>query len=219
MSEMEKPMFSRSEEAGILWVPVDAQRILSVGISTGGIAEMRIAESNPDAQIVATTIDQKGANHAKKLIKKNKLDDQIHVLIEDVTEPLPHPEGSFDYVYARLVLHYLSKPDLKVALSSLHRVVKTGGKLFTVVRSTQCPDARQAGATYDPTTGFTTCTGNNGDEYSRYYHTNNTITGAVAGAGFTINSAKSYDEQLFVDFMRTKVADHTDNVIEVVATK
>ena len=219
MSEFRPSLFSRSEEVGILTAPVDARRILSVGISTGGIAEMRMAHDNPEVQIVATTIDHQGAQFAEELIKENNLEDRVHVRVEDVVEPLAYPDGSFDYAYARLVLHYLSKQDLRIALSSLHRVIKTNGKLFTVVRSTKCPDIRQSGSTYDPVTGFTTCIASNGDQYSRYYHTERTIMDAIITAGFIIDSTKSYDEQLFVDFQRTQVARHADNVIELIATK
>ncbi len=213
------PMFSRSEEAGIALTPDDAEQILSVGISTGGIAEIRMAENSPSAHIVATTIDIAGAKFAQEYIDQAGYSDSIDVKIEDVTEPMPYADETFDYVYARLVLHYLSKHDLATALSGLHRVVKTKGKLFTVVRSTDCPDARQADSTYNPTTGFTTCTGKNGDKYSRYYHSPGSIANAIARAGFKIDSLDAYDEQLFIDFKRTEIADHTDNVIEVVATK
>ncbi len=219
MSEYAGSMFSRSEDAGIELVPENAERILSVGISTGGIAEMRMAEDNPDALIIATTIDNEGAAFAENLIEENGLSERIFTRVEDVTDPLPYLDESFDYVYARLVLHYLSKPDLAMALDGLHRVVKNKGRLFAVVRSTDCPDAKQSGSTYDPETGFTTCTGKNGDTYSRYYHTESSIADAVAAAGFTVDSTKSYDEQLFIDFKRTQAAEHTDNVVELVATK
>ncbi len=219
MSEYAGSMFSRSEDTGIALAPQDAERILSVGISTGGIAEMRMAESNPDALIVATTIDQEGAAFAENLIEENGLSERILTRVEDVTDPLPYLDESFDYIYARLVLHYLSKPDLATALDGLYRVVKNKGKLFVVVRSTDCPDAKQPDSTYDPETGFTTCIAKNGDTYSRYYHTESSIAEAVTAAGFHVDSTESYDEQLFVDFKRTQVADHTDNVIELVATK
>jgi cyclopropane fatty-acyl-phospholipid synthase-like methyltransferase len=213
------PQFSRSEQAGIALAPVDAQNILSVGISTGGIAEMRMADLRPEAHIVATTIDQKGADFAQNLIRENGYDDRIDVRIEDVSQPIEYVDGTFDYVYARLVLHYLNKTDLATALSGLHRVVRTRGNLFAVVRSTNCPDAKQEGATYDPETRFTTCVGGNGDSYSRYYHTEQTLADAVIRAGFVVNSTETYDEQLYIDFMRTKIAPTLDNVVALVATK
>lgn len=219
MSIESTPQFSRSEHTGIELVPLDARNILSVGISTGGIAEMRIADQHPDTHIVATTIDRKGAEFAQNLINENGYGDRIEVRIEDITEPMEYDDNSFDYVYARLVLHYLNQSDLATALTGLHRVVKTNGNLFAVVRSTNCPDAKQPGAIYDPETHFTTCIGKNGDTYDRYYHSEQTLADAVIHAGFVVDSTNSYDEQLYVDFMRTQISPTLDNVVELVATK
>jgi ubiquinone/menaquinone biosynthesis C-methylase UbiE len=110
------------------------------------------------------------------------------------------------------------------ALAELKRILKPRGRLFVVVRSTKCPDALREGAQYDPETGLTTCsvvdeqTGKT-RSYSRYFHTTESISEHVAQAGFDIVYVKSYDEQLYVDFMRTKLAPETDNVIELMAEK
>lgn len=215
----EQSQFSYSENVGIELVPSDAQNIISVGISTGGIAEMRMADLRPNAHIIATTIDEKGADFTSDLIAKNGYNNRIDVRIEDITQPMDYSDGAFDYAYARLVLHYLSRKDLATALDGLYRVVKTRGNLFAVVRSVDCPDAKQPGATYDPTSRFTTCIGANGRPYSRYYHTEQTLASAVMQSGFVVDSKRTYDEQLFVDFERTQVAPNTDNVVELIATK
>ncbi len=214
--------FSRSEDAGIELLPTDAKKIYSVGISTGGIAEMRMAEQLPGVHIIATTIDEKGIDFAKELIQDKGLADQIEVKLEDIARPLAYADDSFDYVYARLVLHYLPKADLAKSLAELYRVLRSDGKLFVVVRSTECPDAKREGATYDPETGLTTCTvKEDGREYSytRYFHTEESIAEAVRAAGFSVASIESYDEQLFKDFMRTVLSDNEDNIIQVVAVK
>lgn len=214
--------FSESENAGIEWMPEDAQHVLSVGISTGGVAEIRMAELNPLRRIIATTLDEKGIDFAKKQIDDLGLSHQIDVKLEDVSKPLPYVEKSFDYIYARLVLHYLSKTELDAALYGLHKVLKPTGRFFAVVRSTDCPDAQREDASYDPDTGLTRCTvDEEGRAYSykRYFHTQATITEHIEKAGFEVVSVIQYDEQLYKDFMRQEIADTTDNVIEIRATK
>jgi ubiquinone/menaquinone biosynthesis C-methylase UbiE len=215
---------SISEDHGIATLGNDDLQVLSVGISTGGVAEIRMAEANPERHVVATTIDEKGVAFAKRYIAKKHLEDQIEARIEDVAEPMPYPDAHFDYIYARLVLHYLSKDKLGEALAELHRVLKPGGKLFMVVRSTKCPDAARKGTHFDPETNLTTCaftdeqTGKT-HSYSRYFHTEESISKYVVEAGFEVKYTKAYDEHLFVDFMRTELSPTTDNVIELLAVK
>jgi ubiquinone/menaquinone biosynthesis C-methylase UbiE len=215
---------SVSEDNGIAALADTDLRVLSVGISTGGVAEIRMAETHPKRHVIATTIDKEGLSFARDFIAQKHLDGQIEAKLEDVSEPLEYPDGSFDYIYARLVLHYLPKNKLIDALAELKRVLKPGGRLFVVVRSTKCPDATREGAQHDPETGLTTC--NVVDEltgktrsYSRYFHTAESISEHVARAGFDIVYVKSYDERLYVDFMRTKLAPEADNVIELMAEK
>lgn len=213
-----------SEDHGIAALTDNDLQVLSIGISTGGVAEIRMAEANPKRHIVATTIDEEGVVFAKKYIAEKHLEVQIEAKIEDVAEPLPYPNAHFDFIYARLVLHYLSKHKLVEALAELHRVLKPGGKLFVVVRSAQCPDATRKEARLDPETNLTTCTlidekTGKTHSYSRYFHTEESIGTYVAEAGFDVAYTKAYDEHLYVDFMRTELSPQTDNVIELLAVK
>lgn len=215
---------SQSEDSGIALLTDDDHEIYSVGISTGGVAEIRMAEGNPSRHIVATTIDEEGVAFAQKFISERHLEGQIEAKIEDVAKPLPYDDDHFDYIYARLVLHYLPKDALDGALAELHRVLKPGGKMFVVVRSVDCPDAKDPNATYDPETGLTTCVHTNketGKSHTsvRYFHSEDTIRKHVEKAGFKVAYTKAYDERLFTDFIRTKLAPHDDNVIELVAAK
>ncbi|HSX43156.1 MAG TPA: methyltransferase domain-containing protein [Candidatus Saccharimonadales bacterium] len=222
MTEHIDPKFSRSEDAGVAAMPADAAEVYSVGISTGGVAEIRMAAEAPQAHIVATTVDEKGVAFARERITEQGVADRIQVKLEDVAQPLAYADGYFDYVYARLVLHYLAKADLASSLLELYRVLKAGGKLFVVVRSTECPDAMREGVTYDDETGLTSCTVHEDDKtysYSRYFHTQDSISSALKTAGFSIESIEQYDEKLFKDFMRTVPSDFTDNVIQVIAGK
>ena len=51
---------SKSEKRAIRLLNKSYTNILSVGISTGGSAEINIARKCPNAKIIATTIDEKG---------------------------------------------------------------------------------------------------------------------------------------------------------------
>lgn len=215
---MENVSFSRSEESGLSHLRPTDLLIYSVGISTGGVAEMRMVRDSPARQVVATTIDEKGLAFARDLIAKEGLDRQIEAKNEDVAQKLPYPDNHFDYVYARLVLHYLSKQQLPLALGELNRVLKPGGNIFVVVRSVDCEDAKKPNATFDSETGLTTCVGDK-YSYSRYFHSEQSISGFMQQAGFKVGKVAKYDEQLYKDFMRTQISDHLDNVIEILAQK
>ena len=210
---------SVSENNGIATLSNNDLQIYSVGISTGGIAEMRMAELNPQRRVIATTIDTKGANFAKAHIEAKRLSKQVIVKIEDVSKPLPYKDGAFDFIYARLVLHYLPKAELVQALSELHRVLKDSGKLFVVVRSSNCYEATSKNAIFDPLRGLTTYTSNDGNSYSRFFHTENSIQEYLRASGFTVQHVKSYEEQLCIDFQRTKPSNHIDVLVEVLSSK
>jgi ubiquinone/menaquinone biosynthesis C-methylase UbiE len=213
--------YSQSEESGLSLLKASDLQVLSVGVSTGGVAEVRMAQSNPKRHIIATTIDEHGVADAKKIIEEKRLSEKIDIRLEDVSEPLPYDDNYFDYIYARLVLHYLPKDKLDKTLLELKRVLKPTGKIFVVVRSIECPDTRSLGAKYDSTTGLTTITSraNPGRPYSRYFHSTDSIKSHMISAGFKIDSVKSYEEQLFIDFMRTQPAPNKDHVIEVIGEK
>lgn len=210
---------SVSENNGIATLSDDDLQIYSVGISTGGIAEMRMAELNSQRMITATTIDVKGANFAKEHIEAKGLSSQVIVKIEDVSKTLPYEDDSFDFIYARLVLHYLPKIELIQALSELNRVLKKGGKLFIVVRSSRCHEATSESATFDPITGLTTYRSNDGNSHSRFFHTEYSIQEYLKSSGFTVEYVNSYEEQLCIDFQRTKLSHHLDDLIEVLSSK
>ncbi|MGH7240743.1 MAG: class I SAM-dependent methyltransferase [Candidatus Saccharimonadales bacterium] len=218
--------FSPTEEAGIAAMPQNAEHVLSVGISTGGVAEMRMVEQNPRLGLIATTVDEAGLSQAKEMIAAAGLSSKIDARLEDVSQPLPYPAEYFDYIYARLVLHYLSKQALDSTLTELKRVLKPSRQLFVVVRSVDCPDAHSEGATYDEATGFTTYqhpVSLQGEQDNRstkrYFHTEESIRDHMVGAGFKVEYVKSLNEQLFADFMRKTISPHTDRLVELLVTK
>lgn len=208
---------SISENHGLSLLSDQDLHIYSVGISTAGLAEIRMAKKLPNRKIIATTIDLEGANYARKRIAKEQLSEKIEVKIEDVSEPLPYKNESFDFIYARLILHYLSKKELENALKELYRVLKKNGKFFVVVRSKDCVEAQNS--PFDPITCMTTYISENGQSQSRYFHDQNSICNFLSQTGFSIIHIKSYDEQLSLDFQRKKPSKQMQKLIEVYTSK
>ena len=209
---------SKSEDQGISILQNTDINIYSVGISTAGFAEIRMAKLLDQRKVTATTIDTKGAEFSRELIRAEDLEDQISIKLEDVSKPLPHKDSSFDFVYARLVLHYLSKTELDNALNELHRILKPKGKIYIVVLSTDCPIAKTPGACYKPSTGLTTITSKWGP-YTRYFHTEQSIKAHIEGARFSIDSMRMYDELLCRDYERKQPSKTPSSLIETVAIK
>lgn len=220
-----KPSISQSEEHGIAALKPSDLRVLSIGVSTGGKAEIRMARASTKRHIVATSLDAEGIQSAQKKIAHAGLNSQITLKLEDVrTLPLPYEGDYFDYIYARLVLHYLSKQELEGTLKELHRVLKPAGRIYIVVRSTECDNAKMSDNTYDRKTGITSgsfISAETGELYTfrRYFHTEESISDFIVQAGLQVSYVTSYDETLFVDFMHTQKTSKSDNVIELLASK
>lgn len=209
---------SLSEKHGIEFMRDEDTNILSVGISTGGQAEIKMVANNPDRRVIATTLDIEGVEKAKRLIGEAGLSDQIESRVENVAEPLPYEEAYFDYVYARLVLHYLSKEELRVALEGLSRVTKLGGGLFVVVRSDKSDEAMQPDNIYDNETGLTTYKTLSGHQATRYFHNIDSIGSALVRAGYSLEKTRQYDEMLNASFDRSGLW-VKNNVIEILGRK
>lgn len=218
-------MESISEKNGLELIEENDLNILSIGISTSGSAEIKMAKKNPYSKIIATTIDEKGLNIVKEIIDKENLNNQIEVKLEDVTKKSNYQDNYFDYIYARLVLHYLNNKDLENALEELNRVLKPNGKIFIVVRSTNAWEAKLDGTTYDEETGFTKhpdirTYGTPDVKYCyRRLHTEESIKEFLEKAKFKVKHTKVYDEYLSPDFDRKNMNDKASELIEVLATK
>lgn len=134
-----------------------------------------------------------------------------------------YPGNHFDFIYARLVLHYLSSQDLDAVLTNFHRTLKDNGKLFIVVRSTKnIPD--DGNFTVDEETKLTSIPHQNDKgEVSyletRYFHTPESIRQHLENAGFGVKQIDEYQEQLYKDFMRKELSPNFNHVIEVRAVK
>ncbi len=208
---------SKSEDRGINALLENDLAILSVGISTAGAAEMRMASLHPQRQIIATTLDEEGAAYTQRMIDEAGLKCQIEVKVEDVTASMSYSDESFDFIYARLVLHRLSLQQLENALKEIYRVLKKRGRLFIVVRSKECIEAIDG--KYDSETRLTSYVFPDGTPYSRYFHDLTSMTEHLTSAGFTIVEKAEYSEQLCWDYKRMRKSELEINLVEVIAQK
>lgn len=213
-----KDYISKSEASGLSYLKSTDLKVLSVGISTGGAAEINMAKQSSPRHIIATTIDEKGLEITSSKVEELGLSNQISLKIEDISEPLTYKENYFDYIYARLVLHYLNREKLNSTLISLHRVAKKNARLFVVVRSDQSPEAQQEDNIYDTESGLTTYKTADGKKLTRYFHSVASISSAIENAGWEIINKEQYDEKLNAAFDR-KGFWVENNVIEILAIK
>lgn len=216
---------SKSEEHGINLIEENDLSILSIGISTAGSAEIKMAEKNLNSHIIATTIDKEGLNYTKKIIEEYGLSDRIETKLEDVSEKMPYSNEFFDFVYARLVLHYLDNENLRKALKEIKRVMKEHGKLYIVVRSRDEWEAKLEGATYDEKTGITkypkydTLGTDNVEYLYRRLHTVDSLSSFLVAEGFDIKYIKEYKEQSYKDYKRTEKVKYPNSLIECLCEK
>lgn len=214
---------SESENDGLAMIDDSMLNIYCPGISTGGFAEMSMALDNSERKITATTVDEKGLEETKKLVSQYHIESQITLKFEDVSQPLPYQDASFDFIYARLVLHYLPKQQLEAALSELKRILKPNSKLFIVVRSfdweSEVPEKK-----IDPDTEMTTYpeydeTGKVVKYGQRNLQSVESISRYLSQAGFKIDQIKELQEKIYGGYLRVRPNKLPSNLIEVVASK
>lgn len=216
---------SISEKNGIQLVKSSFKNILSIGISTAGSAEIEMSKIAPDSHIIATTIDDDGLEFTKKIIKEKGLEKQIELKLEDISEKMPYNDETFDFVYARLVLHYLDNSKLEQALKEIKRVLKTNGLFYIVVRSRNEWEAKLEGATYDEKTGITkypvyeTLGTNNVKYLYRRLHTTDSLTEFLLKEKFNIKYVKEYKEECYKDYKRTEKVEFPNTIIECLVEK
>lgn len=223
----EKEIFkpSTSEEHGINLITEKDLNILSIGISTAGSAEIKMAEKNRNSHIIATTIDKEGLNYTKNIIEQYGLSDRIETKLEDISEKMPYNDEFFDFVYARLVLHYLDNENLTNALKEIKRVMKKHGRLYIVVRSRDEWEAKLEGASYDENTGITkypkydTLGTDNVEYLYRRLHTVDSLSSFLVAEGFDIKYIKEYKEQSYKDYKRTEKVKYPNSLIECLCEK
>ena len=216
---------SKSEKRGLKQLKSTMKNILSIGISTGGSAEINIAKTCPEAKIVATTIDEKGLKFSIDKMSNYKEFAQIEAKIEDVSKPMIYADNTFDYVYARLVLHYLNKQQLNDALNEIYRVLKPNGILFIVARNNKEWELTKPEfiISYDKETNITTYYEQWKKEIvrKRQFLSEEQLKEVLTAHNFKIKSVKSYRERLYTDYERTRKnrSKKPNYLTEVVAVK
>jgi len=217
--------YSKSEKRGLKHLNKSMTNILSIGISTGGSAEISMAKKCPNAHIIATTIDEKGLAFSKEKMSQFKESKQIEAKIEDVSKPMSYKDNTFDYIYARLVLHYLNKQQLDNALNELYRVLKPNGKLFIVARNNKEWEIskKEFVIDYDEETNITTYyeQWRKEKEVKRQFLSAEQLNEVLTKHDFKIISNKSYKERLYTDYERTRKnrSKKANYLTEVVVTK
>lgn len=217
---------SQSEDRGVSILSAGDKVIYSPGISTAGFAEIRMAQQDQGREIIATTIDTKGLEFTNDLITRLGLQNQIKTRNEDLRSAWNYPPGSFDVIYARLVLHYLSVQDLDVTLRNFFRSLKSGGKMFIVVQSAKNIDEKDPNFDYDAETHFTSqskymADGTFVSVEKRYWHTPESMRVHLSTAGFVTDSVSEYDEQLYHDYARRSenISPKVAHLLEIVVHK
>ena len=216
---------SKSEGRAIKLLDKTYTNILSIGISTGGSAEINIARKCPLAHVVATTIDEKGLKFSNEKIANYPEYSRIETKIEDVSKPMPYQNNTFDFVYARLVLHYLNKQQLNDALNEIFRVLKPNGTIFIVARNDKEWELTKPEfiISYDEKTNLTTYYEQWKKEKirTRQFLSQKQLTLLLCEHGFKISRAKDYREYLFTDYERTNKnkSKKPNYLTEIVATK
>lgn len=189
-------MLVKSEQEGIDEIN-SGNVVYSIGISSFGNAELAMAKKG--ASVIATTIDEKGLEDTL-----NKINGAFECKLEDVREKLTYPDDHFDFIYARLVLHYLSKQELESTLNELKRVLKNEGKLYVVVRSEKEWELNQPGVTHDENTDFTSYPLDfKGEKLTRTrrFYTIDKLKDSFCE--FACVWAREFEERLYHDFQRS----------------
>ena len=214
---------SKSEARALKQLDKNYKNILSIGISTGGVAEIKMARECPNAEVVATTIDEAGLEFTRSAIANYPEKDRLTLKIEDVSQPMPYGDATFDFVYARLVLHYLSRQQLNFALTEIYRVLKPGGKFFVVARNNKEWELTKPEfiISYDKDTNLTTYY----EQWdykiirTRQFLSQEQLEDALKSHGFKIVSSESYEEYLYTDYERTIKSKKPNSLTEIVAIK
>ena len=101
------------------------QDVLDVGCGTGTLT-LLIKQTQPNAAVYGLDADPQVLDIARRKIEQAG---ETIVLQQGTATHLPYPDGSFDRVFASLMLHHLTRQDKLQALREAFRVLKPGGEL------------------------------------------------------------------------------------------
>ena len=171
-------------------------------------------------KVVATTLDSDGIEYMKTILKDVKGCDGIEYRSEDASKISKDSDNSFDVLYSRMCLHYLTDEELSVTLSDCYRILKPEGIFFIALKSANDRMAKASNSKIDERTGLTIVS-----DYKLYanqnrrFHTIESISKAVKKAGFKIEDILELKERLCKDWERKIISDSDATVIQLVARK
>lgn len=114
------------------------QGVLDVGCGTGTLTLM-IRKAAPDVHVAGLDVDA----DVLAIARAKSVDAGSAVQWEQGSAArLPFADGSFDRVFASLMLHHLTREDKRRALAEIYRVLKPGGELHVI--DFGAPDGRAA---------------------------------------------------------------------------
>ena len=201
-----------------LFDSIEFNSMKSIGISTAGFIEGYYASKGK--RVVATTLDNTGIEYMKSLLKDVEGSNNIEYRCEDASKQSKDEDNSFDVLYSRLCLHYLTDNELEVALNDCYRILKPKGVFFIALKSANDRMAQANNSNIDKKTGLTVVTDRKlyGNQQRRF-HTIESISEAVKNAGFKIESVIELKERLCKDWERKILSDADATVIQLVVRK
>jgi len=102
------------------------QHLLDMGCGTGTLT-LLIKQIQPNATVYGLDVDPQVLDIARR--KAEQQAGETIVLQQGTATCLPYLDGSFDRLFACLMLHHLTREDKRCALREAFRVLKPGGEL------------------------------------------------------------------------------------------
>ena len=117
-----RAFFTRLKKMGI------QGKYLDVGAGAGNLAA-RIAQSNPDVEIVALEISADMITVGKELIREKGVDSQINFIQGNaIDQEIVRNLGKYDLIYATYTLHHWDHP--RQVIDNLMFILNSGGILY-----------------------------------------------------------------------------------------